>query len=62
MRVKGVNYARQAIVALSRGNPNHNARLTMASAAVKIGNYTGDAKALWADYAAQGCPANLREF
>lgn len=56
--VKGVEYARNAIAVTARETKQHKARLKMAEMACgKFGNYTEEAKALWAEYLAAGAPA-----
>jgi len=60
INVKGAEYARDAIGEIAT-NPNHSARLGIAKAAVKIGNYTDEAKTLWKEYIAIGCPINHQQ-
>ena len=55
-RIKDADHAREAIAQLRAGNPNKGARLAMAKAAVDVGNYTPEAKALWQAYADEGAP------
>lgn len=55
--IKGADYAREAI-ALVASNRNADARETVAKAAVRIGNYTQEAKALWQAYIDRGFPFN----
>lgn len=55
--IKGADYARRMIDETARKTPNTAARLAMARAAAgPHGNYTDEAKALWAAYAAEGAP------
>ena len=54
-KIKGIEYAAKAI-SLTSTNPNRGGRKAMANAAVKIGNYTDEAKALWVEYINNGCP------
>ncbi len=55
-RIKGPDYAREAIRLLAAGNPNHSTRVKVTAAAIRLGNYTDEAKAVMADYLAAGCP------
>lgn len=55
--VKGVDFAREMIESTARHTPDDKARLTLAKmASGRFGNYTPEAKQLWADYAAKGAP------
>lgn len=53
--IKGAAFARKAVEML-KANPNIVARKTMAQAAVRIGNYTVEGKAVWSAYLKMGCP------
>lgn len=54
-KIKGAQYALEA-VALTATNPNASARKILANAAIRVGNYTPGAKAVWEQYIADGCP------
>lgn len=53
--IKGAQYAIEAVALIAK-NRNARARKTMAAGAVRIGNYTPGAKAVWEQYIADGCP------
>lgn len=53
--IKGAQYAIEAVALIAK-NRNDSARKTMANSAVRIGNYTPGAKAVWEQYLADGCP------
>lgn len=53
--IKDAAYARKA-VEMMKANPNLGVRKAMAQAAVRIGNYTVEGKAVWQAYLKMGCP------
>lgn len=54
--VKGVKYASEAIEIMARETKQKSARVALCRVIPKHGNYTPEAKALWAEYLAKGCP------
>ncbi len=54
---KGAGYAAQAIQLVASSTKRLAARKAIASAATgPHGNYTPEAKAMWAEYLSSGCP------
>ena len=53
--VKGADFARKA-VAFRMDNPNKAARRAMAGAAIRLGNYDANGRAVWQEYLDAGCP------
>ncbi len=55
--IKGAKHAMSAIAMVAKETPSLSARQAIARAAKSPhGNYTPEAKALWGEYLALGCP------
>ena len=54
---KDAQFAREAVNLIARSTKSASSRLTMARAAVRIGNYTPEGKDVWRRYLEDGAPS-----
>lgn len=55
--IKDVAFAREMVASTAANTPSHSARLAMAKAAVRLGNYTPEGIAVWQEYLDAGAPS-----
>ena len=55
--VKDTTFAREMVAFTASRTPSRSARLAMAKAAVRLGNYTPEGIAVWREYLDVGAPA-----
>lgn len=55
--IKDASFAREMVARTATGTPSRSARLAMAKAAARLGNYTPEGIAVWQEYLDAGAPA-----